>query len=102
MRYDPPVTSIELKQGTEKTWVQVTFENGVTWNPRLWEVGAIISGIGKAEDLKYPNGKGWRFTKEFIDECWGKTRAEIYELALSKKFDPNGIMKERYKKENVV
>lgn len=97
MKYDPPVTSIELK--TEgKTWVEVRFQNGVVWRPRLWEVGAILSGIGKAEDKKYPNGKGHRLTREFVDECWGKTREQIYELSLSSRFDPNGVMRSRYRR----
>lgn len=97
MRYDPPVELIELEYLNNKYWVKVTFKNNVTWYPKLWEIGAIISGIGTAEDIKYPNGKGYLFTKEFLNECWGKTREEIYELSISEKYDPNGIMKIRYK-----
>jgi hypothetical protein len=96
MKYDPPVSGIDLKQNGTKPWIEVTFKNGITWRPRLWEVGAIISGIGKAEDMKYPNGKGHKLTREFFDECWGKTRDEIYDLSLSEKYDPNRVMTERY------
>ena len=101
MKYDPPVESIELNT-KGKPWVEVTFTNGIRWRPRLWEVGAIISGIGKAEDKKYPNGKGHVLTMEFIEECWGKTRDEIYELALSAKYDPNEVMQSRYRKKQCI
>jgi len=97
MKYDLPVVAIELKRNG-KAWVEVTFENGVVWRPRLWEVGAIISGIGMAEDIKYPNGKGYKLPRAFIDACWNKTREQIYELSLSDEFDPNGIMQSRYRK----
>ena len=104
MKYDQPVEAIELKKsnGDGKVWVQVRFNGGVLWLPRLWEVGAIISGIGRAEDIKYPYGQGHRFTREFFDECWGKTRDEIYNLSLSEKFDPNGVMRSRYNQTNTL
>lgn len=98
MKYDPPVVSIELVERNGKTWVEVTFENGVVWRPRLWELGAIQSGIGRAEDIKYPSGKGKELTKQFLNECWGKSREQIYELSLSDGFDPNGVMQSRYRK----
>lgn len=97
MRFDSPVKDISLEYLSNKWWVQVVFENDVVWYPRLWELGAIISGIGKAEDKKYPNGEGHRFPKRFFEDCWGKTREEIYNLAISEKYDPNGIMKQKYK-----
>lgn len=96
MKYDPPIVGIELKKNG-KVWVEVVFENGVVWRPRLWEVGAIISGIGKAEDIKYPAGKGHELTKDFFNACWGKTREQIYEMSLSKQYDPNGVMQSRYR-----
>lgn len=85
----------------DKYWVKVTFNNGVTWYPKIWELGAIISGIGIAEDLKYPNGKGHLFLKEFFEDCWGKTREQVYELAISEKYDPNGIMRAKYGDKNI-
>ena len=98
MKYDLPVVAINLKKNG-KVWVEVVFENGVVWRPRLWEIGAIISGIGKAEDFKYPNGKGYRLTRAFIEACWNKTREQIYELSLSEDFDPNQVMAKRYRKQ---
>jgi len=95
MKYDYPVKSIELKK-SGKEWIEVTFENGIKWSPRLWEVGSILSGIGMVEDRKYPNGEGYLYTQRFIDKCWGMTRENIYDLSLSDEFDPNGIMKKRY------
>ncbi len=96
MKFDPPIVNIELKRNG-KVWVEVRFENGIVWRPRLWEVGSIISGIGKAEDIKYPDGKGYMLTQEFLNRCFGKTREEIYELALSPEFDKNGVMQKRYR-----
>jgi len=98
MKFESPVKMINLTGGSGKTWVQVEFEDGTVWKPRLWEVGAIVSGIGKAEDKKYPDGMGHRMTKRFLDQCWGLTREQIYDLSLSTEFDPNGVMQSRYRK----
>lgn len=86
------VSKIEL-ENDGKWWVVVHFENGAKWYPKITEVGKILSGLGKAEDKKYPNGKGWRYLAEFVNKCWGKTREEIDALYLNE-FDPNGATKE--------
>ncbi len=78
------------KEPNEKNWVKVTFENGTTWLPGLVDIGDIISKIGKCEDVKYPNGKGHIFTKEFLNECFNKTRTQIIDI-YNKKFNPNKL-----------
>ncbi len=83
------VEEIELGNDTGKWWVRVVFSNGTIWFPKITECGKILSGIGKAEDKKYPEGQGYKYLKQFIDRCWGKTRVEIE--TLYKEFDPNGI-----------
>ena len=74
----------------EKNWVKVTFENGTTWLPSLVDIGDIISKIGKCEDVKYPNGKGHKFTQDFINKCFNKTRSQII-LSYQKCFNPNKL-----------
>lgn len=64
----------------DKNWVKVIFENGTHWKPAFIDLGDILSKIGKCEDIKYPNGKGWRMVAEFINECFNKTRTEIKQL----------------------
>ena len=61
------IKSIELLYG-EKTWVQVTFDNGVIWVPSFNELGKVINLIGKCEDEKYPSGKGKDMVIEFLQE----------------------------------
>lgn len=85
------VSKIAIEKN-DKTLLVVHFDTGAKWYPKLTEVGKICSGIGKAEDKKYPNGKGYKYPKEFIDKCWGKTREEIDSLYLE--FDPNKVTKE--------
>ncbi len=80
---------VEIVKTNGKRWVKVTFDDGNEWYPGIITIGQILSGIGKCEDEKYPNGQGWLFTKRFIDKCWGKTRAQIQELYYQH-FDPNG------------
>lgn len=83
------ITKVEIVQTDAKKWVKVTFDNGSTWFPGLIHLGQILSGIGKCEDEKYPNGQGHDYTKRFFAKCWGKTRAEIQELYYAD-FDPKG------------
>lgn len=87
------IDHIEIEPVGEKKWVVVYFTDGRTWIPKLTECGKILSGIGKCEDLKYPGGRGWRYTRDFIVECFGKTRQEIDELYINK-YDPNRTTKE--------
>lgn len=82
-------TKVELTKETGKWWVKVTFDNGTEWYPALIALGQILSGIGKAEDKKYPNGEGHAMTKRFIDSCWGKTRDEVHTMYYEM-FDPKG------------
>jgi len=50
----------------EKNWVEVIFENGTKWMPALIDLGNIMSKIGKCEDLKYPGGEGYIYTKIYF------------------------------------
>lgn len=86
------VTDISLERIGDKYWVRVYFNNGTNWVPKITECAKIFSGIGKAETKKYPKGRGWLLVKEFMDECWNKTKAEID--AIYPKYDPNGVTKE--------
>ena len=95
------VRDIKVERGDKKVWVRVYFSDGKIWYPKITEVGKILSGLGKAEDIKYPQGKGWQYLKEFIDSCWGKTRKEIDDQYLAK-FDPNGVTKESKKNREVL
>ena len=54
------VTDIQIidssgRDGEPKMWVKVLFDNGCEWYPKITEIGKICSGIGLAEDKKYPN-----------------------------------------------
>jgi len=86
MKYEK-VRNVEIIKTSTKYWVKVTFANGTMWLPGLRDLGKIISGIGKCEDIKYPNGEGHAYTKRFLESCWGKTREEIDALYY-KDFDP--------------
>lgn len=83
------VTDIKIEKDA-KYWVVVYFDNGSVWYPKLTEMGKICSGIGKCEDKKYPNGKGYKMVMDFINLCYNKTREEIERLYVEK-FDPNGV-----------
>jgi len=87
------VTDIALEKLGDKFWVKVYFDDGTNWVPKLTEVAKVFSGLGKAETAKYPKGKGWLMVKEFMDECWNKTKSQIDEIYITK-FDPNGVTKE--------
>lgn len=80
---------VEIVNTDSKKWVKVTFDNGTEWYPGLIHLGQIISGIGKCEDAKYPDGRGHEMTKDFLNKCWGKTRTEIKSLYYED-FDPKG------------
>ena len=80
------------EEPNEKNWVIVIFENGTHWMPALLDLGDILSKIGKCEDIKYPNGQGYKYTLKFITSCFGKTRKQIYE-AYKKCYDPNDLLK---------
>jgi len=75
----------------EKFWVEVIFNNGTKWMPALIDLGDILSKIGKCEDMKYPNGKGYLYTKKFIEKCFNKYRSEIIKL-YKDQFDPNSLL----------
>lgn len=84
------VKDIEVIKTSTKYWIKVTFTNGTAWLPGLRDLGKILSGIGKCEDFKYPPpGQGYKYTKAFIDGCWGKTKKEVDALYYEK-FDPKG------------
>ena len=74
----------------EKNWVEVEFENGTRWMPALVDIGDIISKLGKCEDLKYPDGEGFRYTMRFFNGCFNKSRRQIEELYRSQ-FNPNNL-----------
>ena len=81
-----------IEKPNEKNWVIVEFENGSCWMPALVDLGWIISMIGQCEDIKYPNGYGREYTKDFLRNCFGKTKAEIIKL-YKEKYDPNDLLK---------
>ena len=96
------VTDIQIidssgRDGEPKMWVKVLFDNGCEWYPKITEIGKICSGIGLAEDKKYPNGEGYRYLQDFINLCYGKTRKQIDSLYLDR-FDPNKVTSESKKK----
>lgn len=76
----------------EKNWVVVEFANGTLWMPALIDLGNMISKIGKCEDLKYPHGKGYKYTQEFLNDCFNKSPKEIEQL-YKEKYDPNKLLK---------
>lgn len=82
---------------TEKTWVEVTFENGTKWKPALIDIADIINKIGKCEDLKYPFGKGYKFTQEFIHRAFNKRNRKEIENLYEKEFN-NSIFDEKKQK----
>jgi hypothetical protein len=84
------ITEIQLvdtegRDGQPKKWVRANFGDG-WWYPKITEVGKIASGIGYAEDAKYPNGEGKEYLRRFVNLCWGKSRKEIDEIY--NHFDP--------------
>lgn len=74
----------------EKNWVKITFENGTEWLPGLIDLADILSKIGKCEDIKYPNGKGYKFTLQFITNAFNKSRIQI-EKMYNDCFNPNKL-----------
>lgn len=78
----------------EKNWVIVEFENGTLWMPAICDVGEIIVKIGQCEDVKYPNGEGYKYLQRFFNECYNKTPMQIKKL-YKDKFDPNKLLKRK-------
>lgn len=86
MKYQK-INEIKIEKHNKK-WVVVKFENETEWMPDLIDIGIIISFIGMCEDDKYPQGKGYVYTKEFLNECFNKFPYHIKKL-YKEKYDPN-------------
>jgi len=89
MKYQK-VVQIKIKKFHKKSWVVVEFENHTLWMPELVDLGIILSFIGMCEDIKYPWGQGHRYTKEFINQCYGKYPYAIRKL-YKESFDPKNL-----------
>jgi len=88
---DINLVDTEGRDGQPKKWVSAVFGDRGAWYPKITEVGKIASGIGYAEDAKYPNGEGKEYLRRFVNLCWGRSRGEIDEIY--KHFDPESGVK---------
>lgn len=93
MKYQK-VKSVERIKKPDGWWVRVIFENNTEWIPSLYDLAIILNEIGFCESIKYLNGKGYKYTQEFINEIFEgsyKTKEEIDMILM--KYDPNRKIK---------
>lgn len=75
----------EMVGNTGKKYAQITFTNGAEWIPTMVELGVLLSKIGKIEQNKYNSEIDGLYSKQFINECFGKNKDEIEEIFLKYK-----------------
>lgn len=52
-----------------KYWVKVRFKDGGEWVPAFEDLYRIIRALCYCEDLKYPNGRGRFYVRDFLQDC---------------------------------
>lgn len=74
------VKEVEITEKFNGYWIIVHFENGTKWVPKLVDLAKMLNLIGQCEDLKYPNGEGYKYTQRFINECFGGGEVKLKEI----------------------
>jgi len=95
MKYQK-IISIKIKRFHKKKWVIVEFENHTFWMPEILDLGIIVSFIGMCEDEKYPGGKGYKYTRDFISRCFDRYPFAIRRI-YRQSYDPNNLKKLKVK-----